>query len=258
MVNTSVLKFDRNKSPDLYINFADIAAKTNTVSRDLGNNMVTNSWKIAGEIAYPNNMPNGSNTNQYLDVLDANGKILCRFYVAVNRSAIPVVATIFGNKMKIAEGSERDIRVKMDKMVPFEVSIINDTVIFKYENCLPVVTTILDPTGNWKTPKSLRIHHVTTTATGSIYDPIIDLKDFKFYKDFTRIVPLNQPPLVNAGPDQVISLPTSIVNLEGYATDADGPIVSYAWLKIAGPTSGYLSSSTTASTSATILIRTYL
>ena len=49
----------------------------------------------------------------------------------------------------------------------------------------------------------------------------------------------NQPPVVNAGNDIDIVLPTNNALLKGAATDPDGSIVSYNWKVIKGP-SGYL------------------
>lgn len=43
--------------------------------------------------------------------------------------------------------------------------------------------------------------------------------------------PANQPPVVNAGSPQTITLPVSFVTLSGSATDADGTITSYLWTK---------------------------
>ena len=37
---------------------------------------------------------------------------------------------------------------------------------------------------------------------------------------------LNIPPVANAGVDQIITLPTNTVSLNGSGTDADGTIVS--------------------------------
>lgn len=45
----------------------------------------------------------------------------------------------------------------------------------------------------------------------------------------------NNPPVVSAGPDKFLTLPTNQVYLEGTASDSDGSIVSYLWTKIAGP-----------------------
>jgi len=51
-------------------------------------------------------------------------------------------------------------------------------------------------------------------------------------------------PVANAGADQVITLPTSSVTLNGIGTDADGTVVSYQWTKIAGPATFTMSTST--------------
>ncbi len=47
----------------------------------------------------------------------------------------------------------------------------------------------------------------------------------------------NKPPVVSAGADVTISLPTYTTALTGTATDSDGYIVSYNWTKVSGPTS---------------------
>jgi predicted peptidase len=46
--------------------------------------------------------------------------------------------------------------------------------------------------------------------------------------------PNNVLPVSNAGGDQIITLPTSSINLTGSGTDADGTIASYAWTKVSG------------------------
>ena len=48
---------------------------------------------------------------------------------------------------------------------------------------------------------------------------------------------VNQPPAVNAGPDQTISLPTDTVTLHGIATDDGLPAgdLSLAWTTVTGP-----------------------
>src|SRR5215217_4301948 len=59
----------------------------------------------------------------------------------------------------------------------------------------------------------------------------------------------NQSPIVNAGSDQTITLPTSSVTLNGSASDGDGFISSYAWSKIGGPAGESISNPFGASTS---------
>ena len=53
-----------------------------------------------------------------------------------------------------------------------------------------------------------------------------------------RCAEKNKPPIAVAGPDQVITLPTDSVLLDGStSSDPDGRISSYLWTKISGPSS---------------------
>ena len=62
-------------------------------------------------------------------------------------------------------------------------------------------------------------------------------------------VPVNQPPLANAGTDIGITLPANVTNLNGSASsDPDGSIASYAWTKISGPAQFSLASAGSANT----------
>lgn len=46
---------------------------------------------------------------------------------------------------------------------------------------------------------------------------------------------INLPPTVNAGPDQLVTLPVSIVTLSGSGADQDGTISLYKWTLLSGP-----------------------
>ncbi len=60
----------------------------------------------------------------------------------------------------------------------------------------------------------------------------------------------NKPPIAKAGPDQVITLPTDSVSLDGSASsDPDGTISSYQWTKISGPASFTIITASAARTS---------
>ncbi len=61
----------------------------------------------------------------------------------------------------------------------------------------------------------------------------------------------NQAPVANAGVNQTITLPTSSVTLSGSGSDADGTISSYGWVKLSGPSSGTITSPSSASTTVT-------
>lgn len=64
----------------------------------------------------------------------------------------------------------------------------------------------------------------------------------------------NPPPVVNAGADKTITLPTSSVSLAGSATDANGSVASYAWSRVSGPTQFTFSNAGAATTSVTNLV----
>ncbi len=64
----------------------------------------------------------------------------------------------------------------------------------------------------------------------------------------------NASPTASAGIDQTVTLPTSTVTLAGSGSDPDGSVSSYAWTKVSGPTSGTITSATTASTTVTGLV----
>jgi hypothetical protein len=62
--------------------------------------------------------------------------------------------------------------------------------------------------------------------------------------------PINVNPVANAGPDKTITLPTNSVTLNGSGTDSDGTVVSYKWIKAAGPSSFTFSNANAATTTA--------
>ena len=65
----------------------------------------------------------------------------------------------------------------------------------------------------------------------------------------------NRPPVANAGGDQVITLPSNTVNLNGSAsTDPDNNITNYQWTKISGPSSFTIASSNSVQTQVTNLV----
>ena len=68
--------------------------------------------------------------------------------------------------------------------------------------------------------------------------------------------PINQAPIVNAGPNQIIALPTNIANLAGAATDDGLPagILNTTWSEVAGPAVVVFNSPNTVLTQATFTI----
>jgi hypothetical protein len=121
------------------------------------------------------------------------------------------------------------------KTSPIEIKVVNGTVTITYANYAPVSTTIIDPTGNWKAPKTLQVRY-TGNGTGG-YTQMVAIQNFKFYKDVANapVAPINQAPIANAGADLTVTLPATTANLSGAGTDSDGSISTYSWIKISGP-----------------------
>ena len=70
----------------------------------------------------------------------------------------------------------------------------------------------------------------------------------------------NKPPVANAGPDQVTTLPTDSVSLDGTgSSDPDGTIVEWHWTRISGPASINITNPSDSITTANTLVEgTYL
>jgi dienelactone hydrolase len=109
----------------------------------------------------------------------------------------------------------------------------------------------------------------TTTATLSLTNMKVGTYMFSFQvkdnsgntdTDYIKLT-VTQPnvlPVVTAGADKTITLPSNAVTLTGTASDADGSIVKYGWAKISGGTA-ILSGATTASLGAAgLLAGTYV
>lgn len=65
-----------------------------------------------------------------------------------------------------------------------------------------------------------------------------------------------QPPVVSAGNNQSITLPTSSITLNGVGTGQNGAtIVSYSWVKSSGPAGGTIGNASSASTTVTSLVQ---
>ena len=254
IVATNVLNYDKLSYPDLNIRFVSTTAFTNTVSRDLGVNNVTSSWKITGEVAYPGNMPNGNSIAQFLEVLDANGKVLTTFYPIIDRNNSVTVYLKANTKNIFSVNGENTGKAILEPLTAFEINVVNGVVTFIYGNYPPVTTSISDATGNWKTPAILRCRFVAT-VNGTVYGANLGINNLKFYKDYNITPPANIAPLATAGSDKTITLPTNNTTLTGSGTDTDGTISSYSWVKISGPASGTIATANAATTAINNLIQ---
>ncbi len=182
---TGTKKYILDGAPDIFTSFAQLSG-TASLQKDLGTNNVTTSWKISGQVSFEfSDVVVGSGINSYIDVLDAAGKILARFYYS--GSAATKVVTIYGNSAKIA--SATGLSPTLLQFQPLEISVLNGLVTFKYANFPAVTTPIYDATASWKKPKTLRQYFVGGFPA---YGKYIGFMDMLFYNDYS-LAGSNQP-----------------------------------------------------------------
>ncbi len=180
--NTSLKKYIDDGSPDVY-SFSSISSGTAAVNRDLGTNNVINNWKISGQLSFEkSDFVVGSATKQYVDVLDAAGKIIARFNYIGNPNTKMVA--LYGNNSIIDNSTT--VSVTLNQFQPFEVNAVNGAVTFIYANYPPLTTTIFDATANWRQPETLRQYWTGSgTPARGMY---IGCMDMKFYIDYVAAI----------------------------------------------------------------------
>src|SRR5215213_9032144 len=113
---------------------------------------------------------------------------------------------------------------------------------------------ISGPTSSNISEPSLVKTPVKTLATGIYRFELTVTDDGNLSaKDTVQIIvddpAVNQPPIANAGTDQITILPKDSVSLDGtLSLDPDGTIVSYQWTKITGPASLAITNATAPTT----------
>lgn len=78
-----------------------------------------------------------------------------------------------------------------------------------------------------------------------------------FKNGSTSTTPTNDAPVVNAGSDKSITLPTNSVALQASASDSDGSIISYVWTKVSGSTVSLANTTTSKLSASNMVAGTY-
>lgn len=138
--------------------------------------------------------------------------------------------------------------------LPPVVNAGNDQNIFLPTNSVQLTAAASDPDGTvvaytWSQrsgPSSQLFNENTRTLTAAslvegIYVFRVSVSDnlgLSVFDELTitvKAASVNRAPVVNAGPNQIVQLPTNSTTLSGSASDSDGSIASYGWTKISGP-----------------------
>lgn len=180
---TNRKKYINDGSPDVLALFSPPYTSTGTaiVQRDLGTNNVVNNWKISGLMSFDGSTIIANGSKIYIEVLDATGKVLARFYYTGNFST--GVTTIFGNTATIVSNTTTAY-TDLTHSTPIEIKCVNGLVTFTYGSYTAVSTAIFDGTGNWKTPKTLRANVLFGSPQGGMQ---FDFWGMKLYTDYASI-----------------------------------------------------------------------
>lgn len=183
-VKTSIMRYNRLDSPDLYVNFSKPNSRY-TVTRDLGNNTRLASWRLSGVITFDNTNPNNGTPDQsdsggsYFEVLDDAGKVLARIYQQVyfgqNNTPVKTIA----NDQTIAQGYYFDPASAVGTAADaIDISLNNGALSIKYQNYSAVRTGALEAGGNLQNPRTVRLFF---WCNGRNYERTIDIQQLRFY-----------------------------------------------------------------------------
>jgi pimeloyl-ACP methyl ester carboxylesterase len=98
----------------------------------------------------------------------------------------------------------------------------------------------------------------TKTYDPSFKENNLNIYDWMLQYSKSTAVLANMAPTANAGADQVITLPTNTVSLNGTGADSDGTVASYSWSKISGGTATIASPSSATTTVGSLVQGSYV
>jgi hypothetical protein len=177
---TSTQQWDKTKGNDVFVRYVQKMKGESWVSRDLGPDKVTASWKLTGLLAYPGNNPNGGSISQVLEILDDEGKVLASLLPF--RKPGDKETTLLANGQTLNIDSGKSL-LKMEELTPFSIAAKDGQILLNYGDYQTLTTTISDAKGNWRKPKSLRLRFEHNGKTLPAYAATIDLAGLKFYRD---------------------------------------------------------------------------
>jgi hypothetical protein len=168
-----------NSQADIYVHYRQPLG-IYTVTRDLGSNSDLTSWTVSGKLSLERNYPNDSKGTggAYIEILDRSGKIIARFYENYTQAPVGHTDYIWGNNKVLVQKADPDMKLITGHSQPFEISTFNNTVSFKYAG-YAATSQLLDPTANWRNPKTFRLYF-WTNKNGQNDDKIIDLQSLRF------------------------------------------------------------------------------
>ena len=234
-----------NAGIDQAITLPQNSVSLNGTASDPDGSVVTNQWTQISGPSQANITSPLSSTTTANNLIE--GTYIFKFTVQDNEGAtasdeVLITVNEAPNKSPVAKaGSDQTITLPLNSVILRGSGLDSDGTVSAYQWIQisgPSKSTISSPASASTTVDSLKqgVYLLRLTVT--------DNKGLTGWDDVTITVnrPPNQAPVTNAGPDQIITLPTSSVDLLGAVSDSDGTIVSYQWTQISGPSKTNFSS----------------
>lgn len=173
--------YGRFNNPDLYVLYRQTTGNY-SVTRDLGALPAqVMSWKLDGGLNWNGNYENGAHGGSYIEVLDAAGKVIARFWVeAVWVSGLETNnVTIRANGQTMANGYSAVTEPVTRSRQPLSISAAaNGQITVSYGPYAAITTSVFDPTSNWQSPQTLRLYYFTAPNGSS--DRALSLDSLRF------------------------------------------------------------------------------
>ncbi len=181
---TNIKTYGRFRSPDLYMYFRQNTGAY-SVTRDLSASTTQlDSWKMTGRINQEGaffNIDEGParNGGSAIEMLDNNGKVLTQLYAQVFFTQPNAPAYLYGNNKVIAQGEYFNVMwPAVSKSQPLEISMVNGMATIKFGSFDPIQVAVLDPSSNWRRPKTLRLRF---WGNGYNLSRVIDIEEMRFF-----------------------------------------------------------------------------
>ncbi|MCX6219070.1 PA14 domain-containing protein [Spirosoma sp.] len=222
---TTIKKYDRFTSPDLFICFRQNSGNY-TITRSLGSSTnLSTSWRLQGVINQEGNffsIDEGRNRNggSYIELLDDADKVISRINCQVTMNPTPI-GRIYGNDKIIAQGDYNNVISPIfNSAQPLDITMVNGTAVIKYGPYNAVSASVLDPAANWHKPRTLRIYF---WGNGYNVNRVVDIEQMRFYAN-------NSPSVVLLNADDeanTLAATTPSVQYRILVSENGGPYLPY-------------------------------
>lgn len=151
--------------------------RTNFFLEKKGTKDTSTEWRVNGKINFHETNHSTLQEGVYLEVLDIFSKVLVRFHVDEDWNGGNPLLTGYGNATPIPIGPKSLFNPVVNQFQNLDILMRAGMASFTYANFPSVTSPILDSTGIWTAPKTLRLNFFTN---GSSYLRVIDIDGFRF------------------------------------------------------------------------------